>query len=281
MYQELFEKYKDKITMITTTEYEYDPKHNYYFYNEIGTIFSVDKNISKKDYLEFKKAYIEKTFHLDNAFEKRLQEYLLENGEYPFKKTQGKFFILKSIDDDQILDLIKDIYKDIYIFKYREYEIVFYFDAFDNNVLDLFKTMSDDFMINFVVHDGLWITKDTKGIDILVYIKGVIKYINNCSFDKYSDASDIVLSLVNKHADELLFIIKKMVLSRVLDNPKNNNKELLETFFKYDLNVSATAKALYMHRNSLIYRLDMLSYMMGLNIQHFVHASAVLILLNL
>lgn len=282
MYQELLEKYKEKITIIKNSEYEYDPNNNYYFYSETGEIFSICKNISKKEYLEIRKTYVEKTFHSDDVVEKKLQEYLLEAGPYPFKKHQGKFFILKSTNNEQILDLIKDIYKDIYVFNYCDYEIIFYFENFDNSVLDIFKTMSDDFMINFIVHDGLWFTSDILGVDILTYIKGAIKYIAyDDTIYKYSDASDMVLLLVNKHNDNIIKVVKKLVLKRVLENPKNNNKELLETFFKYDLNVSATAKALYMHRNSLIYRLDMLSYTMGLNIQRFTHAAAILILLNL
>ena len=42
-----------------------------------------------------------------------------------------------------------------------------------------------------------------------------------------------------------------------------------ETFFEKDLNVSETARALYMHRNTLIYRLDKIERETGLDIKKF------------
>lgn len=53
----------------------------------------------------------------------------------------------------------------------------------------------------------------------------------------------------------------------------------LETFFSLDCNVSETAKRLYIHRNTLLYRLDKLKQETGLDVRTF--ADAVLIKLEL
>ena len=50
------------------------------------------------------------------------------------------------------------------------------------------------------------------------------------------------------------------------------NEEMLytiEMFFKKDLNLSDTARQLYIHRNTLVYRLDKVQRQTGLDLRHF------------
>ncbi|MDY0407802.1 PucR family transcriptional regulator [Virgibacillus soli] len=49
----------------------------------------------------------------------------------------------------------------------------------------------------------------------------------------------------------------------------------LQTFFECNLNLSVTAKKLYMHRNSLQYRLDKFTEVTGIDIRNFQHALTV------
>ncbi|MFD2614033.1 PucR family transcriptional regulator [Paenibacillus gansuensis] len=55
----------------------------------------------------------------------------------------------------------------------------------------------------------------------------------------------------------------------------------LETFFMLDCNVSETAKKLYIHRNTLLYRLDKFKQETGLDVRNFSHAVLVKISLLL
>lgn len=55
----------------------------------------------------------------------------------------------------------------------------------------------------------------------------------------------------------------------------------LETFFSLDCNVSETAKKLYIHRNTLLYRLDKLKHETGLDVRQFRDAVLVKIILLL
>lgn len=62
------------------------------------------------------------------------------------------------------------------------------------------------------------------------------------------------------------------------------NTELLETingFFKNDLNVTDTANELFLHRNTLIYRLNKISQVTNLDIRNFEDACRLRILLSL
>ena len=51
-----------------------------------------------------------------------------------------------------------------------------------------------------------------------------------------------------------------------------NDEEMLSTilnFFKYDLNIAKASKEGYMHRNTLMYRLDKIKKLTGLNLKVF------------
>ena len=51
-----------------------------------------------------------------------------------------------------------------------------------------------------------------------------------------------------------------------------NDEDLINTarvFFEHDLNISSASKTGYMHRNTLVYRLDKIKKMIGLDIRHF------------
>lgn len=55
----------------------------------------------------------------------------------------------------------------------------------------------------------------------------------------------------------------------------------IEEFFKYDLNVAETSRNSYLHRNTLLYRLDKIHNMTGLNLKNFEDAVAFKILMQI
>ena len=92
------------------------------------------------------------------------------------------------------------------------------------------------------------------------------------------------------HPDESIFIFSHLLLERflmgipaedcqhfhsLLFNRKTNklfNEEMLQTidmFFRKDLNLSDTARQLFIHRNTLVYRLDKVQRLTGLDLRHF------------
>src|SRR5699024_856063 len=70
---------------------------------------------------------------------------------------------------------------------------------------------------------------------------------------------------------------KDLLITTVLQDFKRDEQMLqtLEMFFKHNLNVSETAKNMYMHRNSLQYRIDKFMKETNINIHHFNEAVSV------
>ena len=54
----------------------------------------------------------------------------------------------------------------------------------------------------------------------------------------------------------------------------------IEEFFKYNLNVAETSRNSYLHRNTLLYRLDKIQHMTGLNLKCFEDAITFKILMQ-
>ena len=87
----------------------------------------------------------------------------------------------------------------------------------------------------------------------------------------YVDA--IPYLLIQQTEPELREEISKTILQEYLDD--EDTLKMLETFVQCNLNISETAKELYMHRNSLQYRLDRFLERTGIDVRQFQHAMPV------
>ena len=59
------------------------------------------------------------------------------------------------------------------------------------------------------------------------------------------------------------------LISRIRHTIDDETEELLDELFRQNLNISRTAKELFMHRNTLIYRLDKIRKSTGLDATSF------------
>ncbi|RED55356.1 PucR family transcriptional regulator [Cohnella lupini] len=91
------------------------------------------------------------------------------------------------------------------------------------------------------------------------------------------------------HLERLLSGIPELVRSRFVEEmmgrpdlfTDSETVSTLDAFFSMDCNVSETAKKLYIHRNTLLYRLDKIKHEAGLDVRSFNDAVLVRILLLL
>lgn len=273
MYERLLKLYKNLII-----ENPKDFNNNYYyFYNEKNVIFGIEKTITSNEYELIKGMYIEKTFHYSTEMEEKIHKYIFDNAEYPFKNKKYNFMLYKTKAEHGLInDLLKDIFNQVEIVKYHDYDLVFYQNKSEMNIEELFRTISFDFGKVIYVHQGFNLSIDAKGEDLLKYINALFN--TDVTLEKeYSDACTLLYDAEVKDYEDVASFMKKN-FEDVLTN--ESSLEVINAFFINDLNISKTASALYMHRNTLNGKLDTISRQMGLNIQNFKHASAILLLLN-
>lgn len=274
MNQEIFKIYQNKIIL---EPIEFDNNNYYYFYGTDGKIFGIEKSISENEYKLIKSFYLEKNIKNLNKKTEAIYNYIYEGGSYPFNKKVNFFLYKANESKTQINNLLKDVLLNVVEFSIDNVEVIFYEDEQQAELDDLFQTMSDDFGYSINVHSGLRLNKNVKGSFVAHYISCIV---NTNFFGKtYSDLIDIIFSNDSSKIYPLIKEIKTYVLDPVLK--KNNNLETLDAFFKNDLNVSQTAKVLYLNRNSLINRLDTISKEIGIDVQSFKYAACILIMINL
>jgi carbohydrate diacid regulator len=63
--------------------------------------------------------------------------------------------------------------------------------------------------------------------------------------------------------------IKEVFENKMPDFEDEETSNILRVFFKNDLNIAETSRQLFMHRNTLVYRLEKLAKETGLDVRHF------------
>ncbi|MCM1260978.1 MAG: helix-turn-helix domain-containing protein [Prevotella sp.] len=250
----------------------------YYFYVPSSQdIFGITKSITQNEYQLLKLNYVEKTIYTPNTKIQQLMAYLFEEASYPFSKRKMKFLIYsKTIENQDIIDdLLSKVYHEFISVDIYGCCIAFY-QAEDITQLDeLFQTLSVDLGVNLCVHEGFYIHQKVKGSTILAYMDQVVKHTNLMRMS-YSDVSEAILTFLASQEGALLHQLKDILYTPYFDS--SPIRDILEVMIKQDLNVSSTAKYLYMNRNSLMNKIDNIEKETGLNLQKFKHACAIYIL---
>ncbi len=132
--------------------------------------------------------------------------------------------------------------------------------------------------------------KDEMGIEVKVGVGGTVKSFSECSISYRQAVAAVRMGEVFSTGSSVM-TYKEYVLIKILEDvPKYKLQEFLdillepeaksifsddemittaEEFLKTSLNVSETSRNLYMHRNTLMYRLDKIDRATGLDIRKF------------
>lgn len=137
----------------------------------------------------------------------------------------------------------------------------------------LYDNVKEELRINLVISVGGPVHRF--GDLVSVYQHAVFAY----ELGKLMDPSGTIYSYKEYVLIKLLSDIPKGTLKQYLDMLLDksyleilSDDELMNTadvFLKNSLNISETSRSMYMHRNTLIYRLDKIEKATGLNIRHF------------
>lgn len=216
-------------------------------------------------------------------------EYILKN-DVSYESLIGRYegytaLYIKCIED--IEDVLFNIYSgyDVELVK-------------DENGIFLVKKFDDTENEANSIVNGIW---DERGINIIIGSGRIVK-------DKYTirhSSQDAKLSAIL--AEKLgfkngYFIYDKMVIYDLINSLDKDNleklynsvyegffdvirdRELLNTaeeFLKCDLNISEAARRLYIHRNTLLYRIEKIKSFTGLDIKSFEEAMVFKLLLTI
>lgn len=207
----------------------------------------------------------------------KLYKYLFLGSNYPYKNKWFKCIVIK-LDIVKDIDSVATIFNDLlgdakYIVKDNEI-IMLYFNEIDFSLEEVGLSLSSDFGINILIFNMFKIyASDNKFLDVYNLYQ---KYLSK-KHQGYFEMSDLILEVVGNTSDSHL--LKEMILERIFSDAQNET--LINAMFKNDLNVLKTSKKIYMHRNTINNRLDLIKKETGLNIQKFQDAVAMYSLLKM
>lgn len=184
-------------------------------------------------------------------------------------KFKGHFYIIfqNNIDGDSLKRVLYNLYEDINIFIYKKYLIIN-----SNEILNIDKSTpeiieSETYRNTFIFYLGKMYNKDLflSRISILDEVLEFILKYNNSKFLNLNDLMIYkIISLTNN----------KNLFDNLIDyeNIRNIDENLLHTglnFIENDLNISKTSNTLFLHRNTLIYRLEKIKESLNLDLKNF------------
>ena len=188
-----------------------------------------------------------------------------------FKNKKVKLLIIDSSYKD-FKELLLSFYKEVEVILIDNIYVAFCIDSYNQAISNFITTLSDDLGINLKIHEGITIKNNINGNIVLHYI-GIIKEFFAVNDDLYSDSATVMLTTSLNSLKEYISIIDEHILSPVFKD--SIIKDIILTYFKNDLNVSKTAKDLYINRNSLLNKFELIYKETGFNLQKFNHACAI------
>lgn len=274
MFENLLKIYKNKIVDNVKS---FDFENYYYFYKSNGVdIFGISKDINENEYNLICSNFIEKKIYATDKSNQAIYEYLFDNSKYPFKDKKVKV-IITNISNNEIKDLLKYFYPDVKVISLQNIYVWFCSGNFGDNINLYIPTISFDLGIDINLHEGIYITSSTSGQKLLSYIYVIKNFLLN-SNENYTDVASPIIKNKGIELIEYIDLISEILLKDLFSDVIL--KDCILTYFKNDLNVSKTAKDLYMNRNSLLNKFDGFYKETGFNLQKFSHASALYYLIN-
>lgn len=286
MLENLFQHYGESIT----TAYNPNATQYEWFQTETGQPFGILKsalNSSEKDLLSslFEPVNMVEQDHFtvsqrkwyDYLFvgDKDLQSPLLP--EHPSVRFYY-FFLKQPIEDKQHFEeAVKGILdSDLVIWLNLSHGLIIEEKPNVTLEVELLKDLSDTLTTDFYVEPFIYIGQLQKNDDTLrekfLLEQSCFQHIHRSSNrNKVLSFYEVLPFLIMKSPST----VKKEILSNHIVEAIED-KELLHTieaFFQSNLNASSTAKRLFIHRNSLQYRLEKLLEKTGLDIRNFSNAA--------
>ncbi len=207
---------------------------------------------------------------MNSQNKEKLYNYLIHNKKDNLNKKHFYFLIIdggKDLETKKFQAFFEDILNEVVFFEYDEKIIAVYFEEFEFDFEDIISSLIDDFFTKFSIYVS---SKQSFSNNNFLEIFALYnKHLKNKQ-KPYMTNQDLVTEIIKNDPNDLK-IIKPIILKTVLEDPQIES--LIKAMFETNLNVTQTANLIYMHRNTVINKLDYIKKETGLNLQKFYDAN--------
>ena len=172
-----------------------------------------------------------------------------------------KFILIKKTfsDSKMIIDVLKSLLgQSIKIEEDDSFLIIYHDEANIDDTNSSLLSLADDLMFNLYAYNSYFSNYEKE----LKIVKQLFT-----DFDLTTGIYDFKSLLLSKGSIKN----KKEILEFILDNT-GIDVNFINGFVKNNLNVSSASKVLYIHRNTMIYKLDKFKELTGFDLKNFIDA---------
>lgn len=184
------------------------------------------------------------------------------NNQNCYKNNFRFLFVYTKIDKNLLQTIFEELLKDVIIIDLESYYLVIYHNKERVRINDYLDALCEDYGVIMNVFEGFLVSKENNKL-FLDFIKIFDKYYNS-SISMYSIKEFILNNSLSKEEKKL---IKELLLYKY--NNDLQFEKFVYTLFENNLNVSRTAKDIYMHRNTVNNKLTSFENDTTLTLQNF------------
>ncbi|MGL4912683.1 MAG: PucR family transcriptional regulator [Romboutsia sp.] len=199
------------------------------------------------------------------------ETYIIEmNNKFVFNHANGYFYLIhqQNLDFENLKRVLDNLYEDINVFEYNKFVVL-------NSSKLLEIDLSTPEIIESETYSNTLIAYLGKISDINIFNLRLSIFDEVLPFLSTDSNSNKFVTLTDLTIYNVIFLIEKekSIYSLIdFENIKTIDKNLLHTgisFIENDLNISKTSSSLFLHRNTLIYRLEKIKEIFGLDLKIF------------
>lgn len=208
------------------------------------------------------------------SFEIREKAFLSFLEEKEIYKTNFRFLIIYTKASKEVLySIFKELLKDVLIIKFEKYTMVIYNNKERVRLNNYIDALCEDFGVTMNVFEGFIVNKENNEL-----FRKFIKIFNEKYSNSYSYATIRELVLEGNLNKDEINVLKQILLDKYLKEAQF--EKFIYSLFENNLNISKTAKDVYMHRNTVNNKLTNFENDTTLLLQNFKDAIVVYELLK-
>ena len=174
-----------------------------------------------------------------------------------------RFIIIRNFNDSKMLiNIVRNLLGvNIKIKEENDYIIVYHEYKNDEDIIRILNSLSEDLMTSFIsyISSDFDETKLASELEVILPI-----FVNNEIPAGVYNFKSLLLQKPIIHN-------RREVLNYILDST-GVGEDFITGFAENDLNVSKASKAMFIHRNTMIYKLDKLKEISGFDLRVFIDA---------
>ncbi|MDD4076531.1 MAG: helix-turn-helix domain-containing protein [Bacilli bacterium] len=196
-----------------------------------------------------------------------MYKYLFKNSNYPYTERYYRFLLINFKEQNNQFNFMNILAealdaKDIIVVDHNYF--VFYFNEDEIGIKDIFLSLTVDFgIVARAFNSGKTDSRRVNDFHIIYcYYK---EFLEKKPYN-FTNVTDLILEVIKKDIKKIKEL-KPAILNDIYED--SQMEKLILSLFNNNLNVTKTAKDVYMHRNTVINKLEYIKSETGLNIQNF------------